>query len=183
MLWGFDLLILAGCLAVGGSFITARSLMKESSSKLAESFWGSNPYQRRNQIIVRHETVAGTVWQLLSLLVLCAGTIVSFIFPPALHVPTAMLHAGGIILVTCLLVFCTVTLTQRKSKMIYVPMMIDLRRAEFDRCRALISHPGEEQRKQAGRDLDQIGELIDIPRLLNEPDLEYFKRLEPNFIC
>ena len=92
VLWGFDLLILAGVLGVAGSYITVKSNLEPVSPELAGSYYGSNPYQMRNLICMRNDAIAGTIWLGLSLVAMTAGTIVSSIFPTTPLLIDALVH-------------------------------------------------------------------------------------------
>ena len=179
MSWSFDLLILAGVLGAGGSYITVKSNLERLSPQLAGSFFDYNPYQVRNMISMRHEAIAGTIWLGLSLVVMSTGTIVSSIDPPHLQIMDYLVHTFLIIGFGFLAAWLTLTITHAISRRVYIPRMIECHSDLFDRCTRDVRKP--EMQEQLHRDLDQIGTLIDVPRRDNEDDSSYLDRLRPFF--
>ncbi len=90
ILWGFDLLMLAGVMGVGASYITIKSNLEPVSPKLAGSYMDSNPYQLRNLICMRNDAIAGTIWLGLSLVMMSVGTVISSVFPSTPKLETGL---------------------------------------------------------------------------------------------
>ncbi len=103
MPWGFDLIILAGAVGVGGSYITVKSNLEPVTPQLAGTYFGANPYQLRNMISMRTEAIAGTIWLGFSLVFVCAGTILSSVEPTHLSIEDSLIHAFVVMGLTCLL--------------------------------------------------------------------------------
>lgn len=178
--WGFDLLILAGVMGVGGSYITIKSNIEPLSSKLAGSFYGQNPYQLRNMISMRHEAIAGTIWIGFSLVLMAAGTIVSSIESFHLTVLEYLVHTLSIFGLGFLAMWATLRMIAHRSRRDYLPQMIDSHKDMFERCKRDLAK-GENIEELAGN-LDQIGTLIDVPRWKDEDDASYLERLKPLFV-
>jgi hypothetical protein len=179
MLWGFDLLIFAGVLGLGGSYITIKSNIEPFSPHLAGSFWGQNPYQVRNLILMRNEAIAGTVWMGLSLAAMSAGTIITSMESAPLAIQAGLIHTFVIIGLGCILVWMTLLVTHKVSRNKYVPQFIDSHREVFARCVADIKDPTKVD--ECTGYLNQIGTLIDVPRLSNENNAAFLERLKPLF--
>ncbi len=176
---GFDLLILAGVLGVGGSYITVKSNLEPLSPQLAGSFFGQNPYQLRNLICMRNEAIAGTIWLGLSLVAMSAGTIITSIDSPHVSLKAALVHTPALIGLGFVGVWGTLEVTARLSRRIYVPKLLESHKGMFDRCISYLDKV--EKADDLTHDLDQIGTLIDVPRLSNENNATFIERLKPYF--
>lgn len=179
VVWGFDLLMLAGVLGVGGSYITVKSNLEPLSPKLAGSFFGQNPYQLLNLISMRNEAIAGTIWLGLSLVAMSAGTIITSIDSPHVSLKAALVHTPVIIGLGFVGVWGTLQLTSKISRRTYRPQMVETHRELFERCKQYLDIA--EKAEDLSRDLDQIGTLIDVPRVPNETNSELLERLKPYF--
>ena len=162
-------------MGVGGSCITVKSNLEPLSPQLAGSFYGQNPYQLRNLISMRNEAIAGTIWLGLSLVAMSAGTIITSIEPSHVSAIEALAHTMLIIGLGFVGVWGTLWVTSELSRRTYIPQMLESQRALLDRCTRYLAIP--EKAGDLFRDLNQIGTLIDVPRLKDEDDCVYLKRL------
>ena len=177
--WGFDLLILAGVLGVGGSYITVKSNLEPLSPQLAASFYGQNPYQLRSLISMRNEAIAGTIWMGLSLVAMSAGTIITSIDSPHLSIKAALVHTPFIIGLGFVGAWGTLQATSKISRRTYIPKLLESHKGLLDRCIHFLDIP--ERAEEVSRGLDQIGTLIDVPRIPNETNAQFLERFKPYF--
>lgn len=177
--WGFDLLILAGVLGAGGSYIIVKSNIEPLSPQLAGSFFGQNPYQLRNMICMRNEAIAGTVWLGLSLVAMSAGTILTSTDSPHVSLQAVLVHTPLIIGLGFVGVWGTLQLTSKISRRKYRPQMLETHKELLERCKKYLGMA--EKAEDLSHDMDQIGTLIDVPRLSNENNAEFLERLKPYF--
>ena len=196
---GFDFLILAAVLGVGGSLLLAKSNMEPFfPGKIAQAFFGSNPYQVRNLTVQRIEAVAGAAWLCGSLPLMALGTILTSSEDQMIQTSTYLSHTAGLVGVGAIGLWGTLRITDRVSRKIYLPQIVELQREIFTHCVAYLKHGGlldhelphqqnfSESDKQARLArvtgwLDQIGTLIDAPRTMGESDESYLVRLRPFF--
>jgi hypothetical protein len=179
MLWGFDFLIFAGILAAGASLLTIRSVLGPPSPELSASFYGKNLFQFRNQIRMRYEAIAGTIWMSLSLAAMSAGTILMSIGQPKIVLRESLIHILLLLAVGSVCFWITTLITNCISRKVYIPEIIESYRGLYDRCVALLSEAG--RLDLVTQELDKIGTLIDRPRNKNEDNDTYLRRLRPHF--
>jgi hypothetical protein len=197
---GFDLTIFGTSLGVLGSFILAKSYLAPSFARQAtQTFWDQNPYLVRNQIMQRIEALTGTFWVLLGFLLLSVGTVFTLTMEDTQPAQDYWIHFTAITAVTITLFIPSSKWIKHRSKQEYVPMMIYLQRGLYEQCSSYIHNNYREQREieqetiisedilhkrrtSIRAHLDQIGQLIDIPRKPHEMDREYFGRLSPLFL-
>jgi hypothetical protein len=196
---GFDLLILAAVLGVGGSLLLAKSNMWPSFSKeLAQSFYGSNPYQMRSLIAQRIEAIAGATWLCLSLPLMALGTIVTSSTSQPIETFNYLVHTLTVIGLGVIGGWLTLRITDSISRNKYVPQMVESQREIFRLSTQYLVNSGvsdDELPHQANvsapsrkgrlatvtKWLNQIGTLIDVPRKASEADDSYHARLRPFF--
>lgn len=166
-------------MGVGGSYITVKSNLEPVTPELAGSYYGSNPYQIRNLICMRNDAIAGTIWLGLSLMVMTGGTIVSSIFPTTLLLQDAVVHVFVIMGLGFLSAWATLSFSNAVSRKQYVPRIVKGHRGMFDRCVKDLNNPAKYN--DVATDLNQIGTLIDVPRLSNEDNAAFLERLKPFF--
>jgi hypothetical protein len=197
---GFDLTILGSSLGVLGSFILAKSYLAPSFAKQAtQTFFDQNPYLVRNQIAQRIEALTGTIWMLLGFLLLSVGTVFTLTTEDTQPARDYWIHFIAIAVITITLLIPSWKWIKYRSRQEYVPMMIYLQRELYEQCRsyiqnnyrerreieqgAIISEDVQNKRRASIRaHLDQIGQLIDIPRKPLEIDRDYFDRLSFLFL-
>lgn len=197
---GFDLTIFGTSLGSLGSFILAKSYLAPSFPKQAtQSFLGQNPYLVRNQIMQRIEAQTGTSWVLLGFLLLSVGTVFTSTIEDTHPTQDYWSHFIAITIGTITLYILSSKWIKHRSKQEYMPIMIYLQRGLYEQCGTYLQNNYRERheieqgisiseeivdkrRTLTRTDLDQIGQLIDIPRKPLEIDREYFGRLSHLFL-
>jgi hypothetical protein len=178
--WGFDLLILAGVLGVGSSYITVKSNLEPLSPQLAGTFFGQNTYQLRNLISMRNDAIAGTIWLGFSLVAMSAGTIITSIDSPNVSLKAALVHTLLMMGLGFVSVWITLSITSKLSRRTYIPQMLESQCDLFNRCIKYLAMP--DKADELSRDLDQIGILINLRRFPNETNTAFIERLQPYFL-
>jgi drug/metabolite transporter (DMT)-like permease len=194
---GFDLVTFGACLGFLGSLIMAKSFLKPSyQDKLVKTYWNQNPYAMRQQIIQRVEASTGTFWLVLGFLLATVGNVITVSQDAKCNFTDCASHFGVFLAFTAMLFWSSLYYAASKSKKEYLPLMVFLQRDAYQMCTIYIAaggaHPSEagqdvkqevrEQRlSDTRRNLDQIGELVDVPRKPLESDKDYAKRMEPLF--
>ena len=196
---GFDVLILAAVLGVGGSLLLAKSNLQLSfAEELAQSFYGSNPYQVRSLVCQRIEAIAGATWLCGSLPLMALGTIMTS--GTNQQIPASIYAAHTIALMGLGVIggWVTLRITAGVSRTKYVPQMVESQREIFTMSTQYLKYGGvlerevpnqsnipESRRKErlatVTRWLNQIGMLIDVPREVSEDDVSYRARLQRFF--
>jgi hypothetical protein len=196
---GFDILILAAILGVGGSLLLAKSNLQPSFTKeLAQSFYGSNPYQVRSLVTQRIEAIAGAIWLCGSLPLMALGTIITSGTNQPVQTSSYVIHAIILIVLGVIGGWLTLRITDRVSRTRYLPQMVELQREIFSTSTQYLKNGGvseqelpnqtnisdstrKERLATVTRWLNQIGALIDVPRKASEADDDYLARLRPFF--
>jgi len=196
---GFDVLILAAVLGVGGSLLLAKSNLQPSFMKeITQTFMGSNPYQVRNLTTQRIEAIAGACWLCGSLPLMALGTILTSETNQQIQTSTYLSHIFALVGLGAIGLGGSLKITDRISRRIYLPKMIELQREIFEistdylKYRGVREHelPHQQNLSQSDRNerlaqttewLNQIGTLIDVPRHASEADDSYLARLGPFF--
>lgn len=194
---GFDLTILGTCLGFLASFLLVKSYLAPRFAKqVTSTFMGQNPYQVRNLIFQRIEAIVGTVWLGIGFFFASVGTVVTATSDAqagSLH--NYWTHWLAILGVTLVLLLLSLFFVNWSSRRKYVPEMVRLQKELIEKCRTYIRNGGLEDHELNRTDisdgirgprlkrvtewLDQIGELIDVPRNPSENDASYLARLEP----
>lgn len=194
---GFHFLILGAVLAFVGSFLSIKSILHQPySDELASTFLGKNPYQVRNGIIQQIEAICGTVLMGVSLLIIVAGTVLTTsgitqhnIF--GFWIDILVYLIAGVGLLSILLEF-----TKQVSRHIYLPKMIESqaelyrlsveclnnderRDHEVSSGTSVDSSTRKQRLEEAERRLEQVGQLVDRPRMHGETLKAFIARLEP----
>lgn len=196
---GFDVLILAAVLGVGGSLLLAKSNLQPSFFKeLAQTFLGSNPYQIRSRTTQRIEAIAGAIWLCVSLPLMALGTIVTSSTNQQIETSNYLVHTFTVIGLGVIGGWVTLRITDSVSRKKYVPQMVELQREIFRKSTQYLKNGGmsddelahqtnlgissrKERLETVTRWLNQIGTLIDVPRKASEVDDLYLSRLRPFF--
>lgn len=192
----FHLGALGTLLLAGSAILLAKaffwpSFLRES----ARAFFGSNPFQVRNSIVQRDEAVAGILW-------LALGVVVSLLGISTNGEPLYLIGRTWdvllVIFIVCIAGFLTFVMTRTVSRRQYLPYMIEMQKEGFEQARTYLANEGrsgeeveraltldaETQRHrlaQARGFLDQIGQLIDVPRTAEQDDHAYLNVLRPFF--
>lgn len=194
---GFDLTILGTCLGFLASFLLVKSYLAPRFAKqVTSTFMGQNPYQVRNLIFQRIEAIVGTVWLGIGFFFASIGTVIT----ATSDAHTGFLHEYWthwfvILGVTIVLLLFSLLFVSWSSRQKYVPEMVRLQKELIGKCRTYLQNGGLEAHELSRTDisdairgtrlksvtgwLDQIGELIDVPRNPSENDSSYLARLEP----
>jgi uncharacterized membrane protein len=195
----YDAIILGTILTVVGALLFVKAYLSPSfPDEAAQNFLDGNPFQIRNGIIQRYETMAGVIWLIIGSLGIIIGALwqvqhwqTGYLVDPYLDILVLFLVgvvAGAI----------TVVITDRLSQRAYRPRMIEMQRNLFEDAATRVSHEGQTPDEvKGGRDvppasrpsrlaeaakyLDQIGKLLDVPRREDETDKQYVERLKPFF--
>lgn len=196
---GFDVLILAAILGVGGSLLLAKSNLQPSFTKeLAQAFYGSNPYQVRSLVTHRIEAIAGAIWLCGSLPLMAFGTIISSGTNQPVQTSSYVIHAIILTIFGVIGGWLTLRVTNRVSRTRYLPQMVELHREIFRTSTQYLKNGGvseqdlpnqtnidESTRKErlarVTEWLNRIGALIDVPRKASEADDSYHARLQQFF--
>ena len=197
---GFDLLMAGAALGVGGALLLAKSNLAPSyPNELAATFFGSNPFQIRNLICQRFETISGALWLALSFMALAAGTAIASPTIEGGRWNRFGIHILGVIVLFSVLWWVTLWITKIISRRKYLPEMIEMQRDVFEQAESVIENNGlyrneiqqkavidqttREQRALGGTSqLNQIGKLSDVIRRTNESDCDYLQRIQPFFL-
>lgn len=198
---GFDLTVLGACLGFLGSIILSLSYLTPAFAKQAtQTFWDQNPFLVRNQIVQRVEALTGTFWLVSGFLFGAIGTVLTSISAEKrLATNYYWLHFALIIVGTAILLVLSLRWSKYRSRQEYRPMMVHLQRELYRLCAAYLANGGldqtevthaadfpqetRDQRLLGTRDrLDQLGQLLDVPRKPLELDRDYIRRLEPFFM-
>ena len=75
--------------------------------------------------------------------------------------------------------WATLSFSRVVSRKEYVPRMVKGHRGMFERCIKDLNVPARVN--EVATDLNQIGTLIDVPRLSNEGNAAFLERLKPLF--
>jgi hypothetical protein len=161
----------------------------------AQTFLGSNPFQVRNTIVQRNESIAGILW-------LSLGVVVSLLGIATDGEPTYLIGRTGDLLLLLLLVYIagyiSLVITRAISRRQYLPHMIDMQKEGFQQACIYLTNEGrtadeisrglalDDQTRRhrlshATGILDQIGKLIDVPRERGQDDQAYSNALLPFF--
>ena len=193
------LTVLGACLGFLGSIILARSYLAPTFAKQAtQAFFGQNPFLVRNQIVQRVEALAGTFWLVFGFLFGAMGTVFTSIAAEKSPASDYWIHFVLTVGATAFLFILSYRWTTYRSRQEYRPMMIHLQRELYDLCATCLSSGGLQQPEidsgtklpqetrdqrllETRRRLDQLGQLLDVPRKPLKLDRDYIRRLEPFF--
>lgn len=206
---GYDFAIL-GMVLVAVSAVLLGHVGLLYSHESTQTYFNGNPFQLRNEIMERWEKYAGIIWLMLGVLVGIFGLVRSFLYGQVGYLfrstqfawPTNRISVWFeiIVLLAVGVVAWRVTImaTDWLSRREYLPVMITRQQALFERESFVLTHEGryreefeggkdvepDVQRKRltdASANLDQIGKLIDLPRVKGETDSQYLMRLSHFF--
>ena len=205
--WDF---ILLGVILIAVSTVLFVHVFQLYSHESTRTFLNGNPFQLRNEIILRWENYAGIIWLILGVLATIFGSVrvglydqvgylfrtIQFAWPTnrvSVWFEITILLAAGLVAWRV-----TVATTDWLSRREYLPLMIEKQHELFGSESFVLTHEGlyqedleggrniepyirEKRLTDASSNFDQIGKLIDLPRLKGEADLEYLKRLSHFF--
>lgn len=196
---GYDFIIVGLVLGTGGALLLAKAyLMPSFPLETAGTYLGQNPFQVRNTIITRHEAVAGCIWLVLGLVAGLLGTVRSVRAQQHGYLVSAWYDILILLAAAAVLLRLTVAVTNRTSRAEYVPILSSSMRELYDVRAYPLFHDGRsrdqvtlglnadpgtvEKRTAEGHEaLEQIAKLLDEPRLPDEDDRAYTRRLARYF--
>jgi hypothetical protein len=196
---GFDFIIAGLVLGTGSALLLAKAyLMPSFPLETASTYLGQNPFHVRNTIITRHEAIAGCAWLVLGLVAGLIGTVRSVRAQQQGHLVSAWYDILVLLAAATVLLRLTVVVTNRTSRAEYVPILSGLMRELYDARAYPLFHEGRsrgqviqgtsadsgtQQRsmKEGHEALEQIGKLLDEPRLSGEDNKSYARRLGKYF--
>ncbi len=194
---GYDFIILGAVLAVVGGFMFAKPASFPTES--AQMFLGGNPFQIRNSIITRHETIGGTFWITLGLIATIVGTVRAVRYNQSGSLLEHWLDILVLLAAGLVIWRLTVFVTDWSSRAEYVPVISNLQRQLYAPSVFMLTHSGLDRKESAQgillapdivekrlsavtTNLDQIGKLLDEPRGAGEGDECFAKRLSKYFL-
>ncbi|MGH7206556.1 MAG: hypothetical protein ACREI2_10155 [Nitrospiraceae bacterium] len=181
----FHLTVLGTLLLAGSAaFIAKAYLLPSFPNESAQTFYGSNPFQVRNNTVQRSETIAGILWLILGTIAVLLGIVTNggprYLFGKAWDILI-------LLLVVCLAGLITLLVTRKVSRCLYLPNMIEMQKEGFEQALTCLSNEGRSSDEAAqgitldaetkqlrlvhvSATLEQIGKLIDVPRRPNQDD-------------
>ncbi len=192
---GYDFIIVSLVLGTGSALLFAKAyLMPSFPLETAATYLDQNPFQVRNTIITRHEAMAGCIWLVLGLFTGLIGIVRSVRVGQQGYLVSAWWDILVLLAAAAVLLRLTIAVTNRTSRAEYVPILSSSLRELYDVRGYPIFHAGQsrdevtlgvkaaagtvERRTREGHEaLEQIGKLLDKPRLLDEDDRNYARRL------
>lgn len=195
----YDAIILGAILTAGSAILFVKMYLSPlSPDEATQTFLGSNPFQVRNAIIQRYETIAGVIWLAGGLLSIILGTLWSALSSETSYLIGPYLDILLLLVAGCIAGAVTFLITGRLSQRVYRPRMIKMQRELFESESFVLSHEGrnktevdcrmeaspevrQSRLKAVSQSLDQIGKLLHVLRGEREIDEQYVKRLKPFF--
>jgi len=196
---GYDFIICGIIFATGGAFLLAKAyLMPDFLVETAGTYYDQNPFQLRNSIITKHEAIAGGLWILVAMVFSIIGTVRTAHHGQLGHLITSWFDILVVIAAFIILLRVTFAVTSKTSRNEYVPFLAESFREGYSLSVYVINNEGQyreegpqnikptsdvaaDRFKQARRVLDNIGKLLDVPRLPDENDIIYAERLSKHF--
>jgi hypothetical protein len=192
---GYDFIIIGLVLGTGSALLLAKAyLMPSFPLETAATYLGQNPFQVRNTIITRHEAIAGCVWLVLGLVAALIGTVRSVRSQQQGYLVSAWYDILVLLAAAAVVLRLTVAVTNRTSRAEYAPILSSSMREVYNVRAYPLFHDGRsrdqvtlgakadagsvERRMREGHEaVEQIGKLLDEPRLPDEDDRAYARRL------